>query len=468
MDPRQRVEELRRIIEYHNYRYYVLDKPEISDAEYDALMRELERLEEAHPELVTPDSPTQRVGGEPLEAFATVEHPIPLLSLANAFTEEELFHFDRRVRELTGEAKVEYVLELKIDGLAVALTYEGGIFVRGATRGDGYRGEDITANLKTIRSLPLRLQGEYPPLLEVRGEVFMPVAAYRRLNAEREARGEEPFANPRNAAAGSVRQLDPRIAASRSLDIFVYGIGIARGREFHTHSEVLAFLQEAGFKVNGHYVLCQGIEEVLAAVRRWDPQRRRDLPYEIDGLVIKVNSLALQERLGATAKSPRWAIAYKFPAEQAVTTVKDIIVSVGRTGVLTPTAVLEPVRLAGTTVGRAALHNLDYIREKDIRLGDRVVVQKAGDIIPEVVAVLLEARTGEEKEFQMPERCPACGAEVVRLPGEAAHRCTGLACPAQLQEGLLHFASRDAMAIDGLGPALIRQLVERGLVKNPA
>jgi len=468
MDPRQRVEELRRIIEYHNYRYYVLDKPEISDAEYDALMRELERLEEAHPELVTPDSPTQRVGGEPLEAFATVEHPIPLLSLANAFTEEELFHFDRRVRELTGEAKVEYVLELKIDGLAVALTYEGGIFVRGATRGDGYRGEDITANLKTIRSLPLRLQGEYPPLLEVRGEVFMPVAAYRRLNAEREARGEEPFANPRNAAAGSVRQLDPRIAASRSLDIFVYGIGIARGREFHTHSEVLAFLQEAGFKVNGHYVLCQGIEEVLAAVRRWDPQRRRDLPYEIDGLVIKVNSLALQERLGATAKSPRWAIAYKFPAEQAVTTVKDIIVSVGRTGVLTPTAVLEPVRLAGTTVGRAALHNLDYIREKDIRLGDRVVVQKAGDIIPEVVAVLPEARTGEEKEFQMPERCPACGAEVVRLPGEAAHRCTGLACPAQLQEGLLHFASRDAMAIDGLGPALIRQLVERGLVKNPA
>ena len=468
MDPRQRVEELRRIIEYHNYRYYVLDKPEISDAEYDALMRELERLEEAHPELVTPDSPTQRVGGEPLEAFATVEHPIPLLSLANAFTEEELFHFDRRVRELTGEAKVEYVLELKIDGLAVALTYEGGIFVRGATRGDGYRGEDITANLKTIRSLPLRLQGEYPPLLEVRGEVFMPVAAYRRLNAEREARGEEPFANPRNAAAGSVRQLDPRIAASRSLDIFVYGIGIARGREFHTHSEVLAFLQEAGFKVNGHYVLCQGIEEVLAAVRRWDPQRRRDLPYEIDGLVIKVNSLALQERLGATAKSPRWAIAYKFPAEQAVTTVKDIIVSVGRTGVLTPTAVLEPVRLAGTTVGRAALHNLDYIREKDIRLGDRVVVQKAGDIIPEVVAVLLEARTGEEKEFQMPERCPACGAEVVRLPGEAAHRCTGLACPAQLQEGLLHFASRDAMAIDGLGPALIRQLVERGLVKTPA
>ena len=468
MDPRQRIEELRRIIEHHNYRYYVLDAPEISDAEYDALLRELERLEEAHPELITPDSPTQRVGGEPLAAFATVEHPLPLLSLANAFTEEELLHFDRRVRELAGEERVEYVLELKIDGLAVALTYEEGTFVRGATRGDGYRGEDITANLKTIRSLPLRLQGEYPDLLEVRGEVFMPIEAYRRLNAAREERGEEPFANPRNAAAGSVRQLDPRIAASRSLDIFVYGIGISRGREFHTHGEVLAFLREAGFKVNSHYVLCQDIEEVLAVVRQWDPQRRRELPYEIDGLVVKVNSLALQERLGTTAKSPRWAIAYKFPAEQAVTTVEDIIVSVGRTGVLTPTAVLEPVRLAGTTVARAALHNLDYIREKDIRLGDRVLVQKAGDIIPEVVAVLPEARTGQEQEFQMPERCPACGAEVVRLPGEAAHRCTGMACPAQLQEGLLHFASRDAMAIDGLGPALIKQLVERGLVKSPA
>jgi DNA ligase (NAD+) len=468
MELRQRIEELRRVIEHHNYCYYVLDAPEITDAEYDALMRELQSLEEAHPELITPDSPTQRVGGELLAAFATVEHPVPLLSLANAFTEEELLHFDRRVRDLAGAEKVEYVLELKIDGLAVALTYEGGTFVRGATRGDGYRGEDITANLKTIRSLPLHLRGEYPRVLEVRGEVFMPIEAYRSLNAAREERGEEPFANPRNAAAGSVRQLEPRIAASRSLDIFVYGIGISRGREFHTHSEALAYLQGAGFKVNRHYVLCQDIGEVLAAVRQWDPQRRRDLPYEIDGLVVKVNSLALQERLGTTAKSPRWAIAYKFPAEQMVTTVKDIIVSVGRTGVLTPTAVLEPVRLAGSTVGRAGLHNLDYIREKDIRLGDQVIVQKAGDVIPEVVAVLPERRTGKEREFEMPGRCPACGAEVVRLPGEAAYRCTGLACPAQLQESLFHFASRDAMAIDGLGPSLIKQLVKRGLVKSPA
>lgn len=468
MDPVRRMAELRRIIDHHNHLYYVLDAPEISDAEYDTLLRELEELEAAHPELITPGSPTQRVGGEPLSAFATITHPRPLLSLANARNEKELYEFDRRVRNLTAGQEVQYVLELKIDGLAVALTYEDGVFVRGATRGDGYRGEDITANLRTIRSLPLRLRGDAPRLLEVRGEAYMSQDAYLRLNEMRDRKGEDTFANPRNAAAGSLRQLDPRITAARALDIFVYGVGLCQGRDFASQGEILSYLREAGFKVNENYVLCQDMGEVMEAVRHWDSSKRRELPYAIDGLVIKVNSLALQEQLGATSKSPRWAIAYKFPAEQQTTTLEDIIISVGRTGVLTPTAVLKPVSLAGTTVGRAGLHNLDYIREKDIRIGDEVLVQKAGDIIPEVVRVVTGARTGEEREFTMPSKCPVCGGDVVRLPGEAAHRCTNMACPARLQESLIHFASRNAMDIDGLGPALIKQLVERGLVQSPA
>jgi DNA ligase (NAD+) len=468
VEPMQRIKELRELLAYHNYRYYTLDDPELSDAEYDRLLRELQDLENAYPELITPDSPTQRVGGEPLAYFAVVEHRVPLLSLANAYSEQELWEFDRRVQESAAGEPVQYVVELKIDGLAVALTYEKGIFVRGATRGDGFRGEDITANLRTVRSLPLRLQGQAPELLEIRGEVFMPREAFARLNKERAEKGEPLFANPRNAAAGSVRQLDSRIAAARRLDIFVYAIGYAQGREFKTHQEVLAYLAEIGCKVNTNKIVCDDMQAVIAFCKEWSGERRQQLPYDIDGLVVKVNSLQLQSQLGATAKSPRWAIAYKFPAQQAVTTLREIITRVGRTGVLTPTAIFDPVELAGSTVTKAALHNLDYIREKDIKIGDQIVVQKAGDVIPEVVAVLKDKRTGTEIEFVMPERCPVCGSEVVRLPGEAAHRCTGLACPAQLQEGLIHFASRNAMNIDGLGPALISQLTEKGLVKNPA
>lgn len=463
---KQRIEELRREIEYHNYRYYVLDDPEISDERYDALMRELLKLESQYPSLVTPDSPSQRVGGRPREGFATVRHRVPMLSLANAFGEDELRDFDRRVRSLLGGEKVEYVAELKIDGLAVSLRYENGLLVTGATRGDGETGEDITANLKTVRAIPLRLRRSIP-LLEVRGEAYMPKEAFLRLNEAREEAGEPLFANPRNAAAGSLRQLDPAVTASRQLSFFAYGIGESEGLEVRTHTETLTLLRELGIPVNRHWELLPHIEEVIAYCHHWQ-EKRHDLPYAIDGIVVKVNSLEQQARLGATMKSPRWAIAYKFPAEQARTKVKDIILRVGRTGVLTPTAVLEPVRLAGTTVTRATLHNEDFIREKDIRIGDTVIVQKAGDIIPEVVSVDTSSRTGQEKPFVMPRRCPACGAEVVRQMGEAATRCTNIACPARLREGLIHFASRNAMDIAGLGQAIIGQLLAAGLVKDPA
>lgn len=469
-DVAARAAELRRKLEYHNWRYYVLDDPVITDSEYDRLLRELIELEEKYPELRTPDSPTQRVGGAPRPEFGTVVHRVPMFSLANAYSEEELRDFDRRVRDLAGEVKVEYVVELKIDGLAVSLTYENGVFVQGATRGDGVTGEDITANLRTVRSLPLRLREEAgpPPLLEVRGEVFMPKQAFLELNARREEEGEPLFANPRNAAAGSLRQLDPKVTAERSLDTFLYGLGAMEGLELSTHWELLAFLRRAGFKVNPHIRLCSNIEEAIEYCLNWR-ERRAELPYPIDGLVLKVNSLELQRALGTTAKSPRWAVAYKFPAEQAETRLKEIVVSVGRTGVLTPTAVFDPpVKLAGTTVSRAVLHNEEIIHERDIRVGDIVLVEKAGDIIPEVVASRPERRTGEEKVFTMPKKCPACGAEVVRLPGEVAHRCPNVSCPARLRESLIHFGSRAAMDIDGLGPAVINQLLERGLVKNVA
>lgn len=482
---RARVEELRALIRRHDYLYYVLDRPEISDAEYDELMRELRRLEELYPQLVTPDSPTQRVAGAPSEAFGTVVHSSPMLSLDNAFSPEELLDFDRRVRSLLGGEQPEYVAELKIDGLSVALHYELGRFVRGATRGDGERGEDVTANLRTVRSIPLVLHppGEALAELEVRGEVYMPVEAFRRFNREREERGEATFANPRNAAAGSVRQLDPRITAGRPLDTFIYeirrwvpapaltptldtgGAGAAPGPE--TQWEALEMLGRLGFKVNPHRRLCRDIHEVIDYCRYW-AEHRHDVGYEMDGAVIKVNSFDQQRRLGATTHHPRWATAYKFPAEQATSRVRDIIIQVGRTGVLTPTALLDPVRLAGATVSRATLHNEDIIREKDVRIGDTVIVQRAGDVIPEVVAVVKEKRTGEEREFRMPDRCPVCGSEVVRLPGEVAVRCTGVACPAQLKEQLIHFASRDAMNIEGLGPAIITQLMEAGLVKDAA
>ncbi|MDN5344333.1 MAG: ligase [Clostridia bacterium] len=464
---RQRVDELRRQIEEHNYRYYVLDQPVISDREYDALMQELLALEEAYPELVTPDSPTRRVGGAPREEFNPVQHPQVLLSLNDAFNEGDLLDFDRRVREITG-GQPAYLIEPKIDGLAVALTYSDGVFSLGATRGDGQVGEEVTANLKTIPVLPLRLRQSIPHLV-VRGEVYMPKTAFARLNASREEAGEPLFANPRNAAAGSLRQLDPRVTAGRSLSLFVYQVISVTGAAVTTQAGALDFLAELGFPVNPYRILAPDIQAVLAEVQDWTPARRAALPYEIDGLVIKVNDLALYPVLGATAKAPRWAMAYKFPAEQATTRVEGVILRVGRTGVLTPTAMLTPVRLAGTTVSRATLHNEDYIREKDIRIGDTVVIQKAGDIIPEVVEVLPERRTGTEEAFTMPAACPACGAAVVRPPGEAAHRCTGgLACPAQVLEGIIHFASRGAMDIQGLGPAIVAQLLEAGLIHDAA
>ncbi|HBT46804.1 MAG TPA: DNA ligase (NAD(+)) LigA [Peptococcaceae bacterium] len=461
----KRLEELRRLIEEHNYRYFVLDAPIISDQEFDELMRELLELEAKFPELVTPDSPSQRVGGAPRPEFATVRHRQPLLSLANAFSPEELRDFDRRVRELVGGA-VDYVVEPKIDGLSVALVYVDGVFTTGATRGDGEVGEDVTANLRTVRALPLRLKRPVARL-EVRGEVYMPKAAFARLNKAREEAGEPVFANPRNAAAGSLRQLDPKVTASRTLGLFVYQVLYTEEPEPATQMEALDYLAGLGFPVNPYRLHCRHAGEVLEVVEEWTTEKRAALPYEIDGLVIKVNSVALQRVLGATAKSPRWAVAYKFPAEQAITRVLDIIVRVGRTGVLTPTALLEPVRLAGSTVSRASLHNEDIIREKNVRIGDTVIIQKAGDVIPEVVKVLPERRTGEEKEFHLPERCPVCGSRVIREEGETAHRCSGgLACPAQVKERIIHFASRSAMDIQGLGPAIVSQLLDAGLIAD--
>lgn len=471
---KREIEELRRQIRHHDYLYYVLDRPEISDEEYDGLMRRLERLEREHPELITPDSPTQRVGGVPLSSFGEVRHGVPMLSLANVFSSGELREFDRRVRSLLDE-DVSYVVEPKIDGLSISLVYEGGRFVRGATRGDGETGEDVTMNLRTVRSIPLRLLGDHiPSRLEVRGEVYMPKPAFLALNKEREEKGEPPFANPRNAAAGSVRQLDPGVTAHRSLGSWLYTIALCEfgdkslaDRVPRSQFESLEFLESLGFRVNPIRKLCNTIEEAESFCLEWQ-ERRSELPYEIDGMVIKVNSLEQQDRLGRTAKSPRWAVAYKFPAERAITRVREIVVQVGRTGVLTPTAILDPVQVGGSTVGRATLHNQEIIEAKDVRIGDTVVIHRAGDVIPEIVEVLTEKRTGDEREFRMPERCPECGSGLVRLPGEVALRCTGIACPAQLREGIIHFASRDAMDIDGLGPALISQLIERKLVTDPA
>ncbi|NLL99501.1 MAG: NAD-dependent DNA ligase LigA, partial [Tepidanaerobacter sp.] len=437
------------------------------DAEYDKLMRELIDLESQFPELVTPDSPTQRIGGEPLPAFERVTHREAMISLADAFNEGELRDFHRRVAAAVGE-QVEYVVELKIDGLAISLTYENGILVTAATRGDGTVGEDVTQNVKTIKSVPLRLNlppDKTPPLIEVRGEIYIPKEDFLKLNQEREDMELPTFANPRNAAAGSIRQLDPKIAAQRPLSTFMYGIGYREGIEFESHYEVLEFYKTCGFRVNPYIKLFKSFDDVVAYCMSWR-EKRDSLPYEIDGMVIKVNSLLQQQILGSTTKNPRWAIAYKFPAEQKVTVIEDIIVSVGRTGILTPNAVLRPINIAGSTVSRATLHNEDYIKEKDIRIGDSVIVQKAGDIIPEVVEVIKERRTGREKEFKMPNRCPECGSETVRLPGEAAHRCTGVACPAQIRRSIIHFASRDAMDIRGLGPAVVSLLLSNNLIQD--
>lgn len=463
---KKRIEELRGIINYHNYRYYVLDSPEISDAEYDELMRELRQLEAEHPELVTPDSPTQRIGAPPVEAFGVVEHPQPLLSLANAFSYEELVAWHKRVSNLLGGRQFDLVCEPKIDGLAVALTYVDGLLSTGATRGDGYRGEDITQNLRTIRSIPLSVSSEAPPRFEVRGEVYLPKAGFKKLNEER-AKEELPlFANPRNAAAGSVRQLDSSITARRPLDIFIYGLGWAEGKAVpDTHWEILQYLKSLGFKINPNIALRRSLDEAEKYHQSWVESREK-FPYEADGIVVKVNSIALQQELGTVAHEPRWAIAYKFPAIQGTTKLIDIGINVGRTGSLNPYAILEPVRVGGVVISSAALHNEEDIHRKDIRIGDWVVVQRAGDVIPEIVEPIVSRRTGKEKIFHMPSRCPVCGSEVIKPEGEAMHRCTNTACPSQALERIKHFVSRGAMDIDGVGEKLCQALFEAGLEKK--
>lgn len=463
----EEVERLRKEIAYHDYRYYILNEPVISDAEYDELMRRLKELESKYPELITPDSPTQRVGGAPAPEFKKVRHEEPMLSLDNAFSKEELLAFDQRIKRWSGESEIEYVVEHKIDGVSVSLIYEDGIFVVGATRGDGVTGEDVTANLRTIKTLPLRLIKDLPGRLEVRGEVFMTKEEFERINAEREEAGLPLFANPRNAAAGSLRQLDPRVTASRALDIYVYYLINPENWGIYRHWDALNFIRELGFKVNPYSRLCKDIEEVWSYCEEWE-KKRGSLGYAVDGVVLKVNRMDLWKKLGATSKSPRWAIAFKFPPEEAVTKILDIIVNVGRTGILTPVAIFEPVHLGGTIVKRASLHNEDEIRRKDVKIGDWVIVRKAGEIIPEVVKVVVERRTGSEIDFKMPDKCPVCGASVVRPEGEVAYRCIGINCPAQLKERIRHFASRDAMDIRGLGPAIIDQLVEKKLVKDIA
>ncbi|MHB0935597.1 MAG: NAD-dependent DNA ligase LigA [Armatimonadota bacterium] len=468
----RRIRKLREELERHNYLYYVLDAPEISDAEYDRLFRELQALEREHPELITPDSPTQRVGAAPAAAFGSVRHRTPMLSLDNAFGHEEFLEFDRRVKRglgLEADAAVDYVCELKIDGLAMSLTYIDGVLATAATRGNGVEGEEITGNIRTIKAVPLRLRPghNYSGVIEVRGEVYLSREEFDRINAEREERDEPRFANPRNAAAGSVRQLDPRVTASRKLSIFCYALGETGDLTFDTHCDLLFFLRDAGFPVNQNFELVHGAEAVLAFCDRWETERHK-LSYDTDGVVIKVNSLDAQDSLGFVSRSPRWAIAYKYAPEQAETVINDIIVQVGRTGALTPVALMDPVLLAGSVVARATLHNEDEIRRKDVRTGDRVIIQKAGEVIPEVVRVLTEARDGDEREFEMPTHCPVCGSEVVKPEGEAVARCSGIACPAQIKQHIRHYVSRGALDIQGIGPALIDQLVEAGLVRDPA
>lgn len=461
---KETLERLKKTIRKHDYSYYVLDNPTVLDSEYDALMRQLRAIEAQHPEWVTVDSPTQRVGGMPAKGFDTVQHQTALLSLGNAYSAQDLRSFDARVRQLLGAESPEYVLEPKVDGLAISLLYENGLLVQGATRGDGVTGENVTSNVRTIRAIPLQLSVESPPSrLDVRGEIYMPKKSFARLNAERAAVGEPLFANPRNAAAGSLRQLDPQVTAERDLSFLAYALG---DNGYNSHAEAMATLHELGFPVYQGKRFTS-IEQIIDYIDECDVMRR-SLPYETDGLVIKVNSTAQQQRLGATGKDPRWAIAYKFPAEQAETLLEDIFVQVGRTGVLTPVAVLRPVKLAGTTVSRASLHNEDFIRDKDVRIGDTVVVQKAGEIIPEVVRVVPDRRPENNVPFTMPLTCPECEAPVTRAVGEAAVRCTNPHCPALGREGLIHYACRDAMDIENLGPAVVTMLWNKGLVRTPA
>jgi DNA ligase (NAD+) len=471
MNSEKEIARLRDEIRYHEHRYYVLDDPEISDFEFDALMQRLKELEQKHPELVTPDSPTQRVGGQPAGEFPKVRHPAPMLSLDNTYSVDDLEDFDRRVRELAGRATVEYVAELKLDGLSMALTYQDGRLVHGVTRGDGETGEDVTTNVKTIRSVPLRLEPKKleiianPARFEVRGEVIMTHQAFEQMNAQREAAGEPKFANPRNAAAGTMRQLDPRVVAERKLDMFVYYLQVKGTEPLAEHAQALRTLVELGFKVNPNWKLCRTFADLLAYIEQWETQRE-GLDYEIDGIVIKVNNTRLWQELGTTAKSPRWAVAYKYPARQATTRVNDIRAQVGRTGTLTPVADLEPVDVGGVTVSHATLHNLDEIARLGVKIGDTVLIQRAGEVIPQVVKVVKAAPDG--REFVMPQKCPVCGGEVHRAEGEVAFRCVNTACPAKLKESLLYFAGRRAMNIDGLGEALVDQLVDKGLVRDVA
>jgi DNA ligase (NAD+) len=473
MTPRKRAQELRAQIEGANHRYYILDDPAITDAEFDALLRELIEIEAAHPDLRTPDSPTQRVGATPSERFAPFEHSQPMLSLANAFDDAELRAFDERVRKLAG-VTISYVCELKIDGLAIALDYRDGLLVRGGTRGDGRVGEEITANLKTIPTIPLRLRhpevlpkgaSKGPPFVEVRGEVYLRKSDFEKLNARREREGLPVFANPRNAASGGVRQLDPKLTAQRRLSFFAYAI--AQGPTLKTQSQALAYLRAAGFAVNDHIEPAGDIEAVIDYCRRWEAARDT-LDYEIDGVVVKVDDLALQERLGAVSREPRWAVAYKFKPREARTKLRDITITVGRTGTLNPNAVLEPVQIGGVTVKSATLHNAEYIASNDIRIGDTVLVTRAGDVIPRVVGPIVSERTGRERRFAMPDACPVCGSAVDHPPGEAMARCTNAACPAQVFERVRHFASRGAMDIEGLGDVLADQLTALGIVHDIA
>jgi len=466
-----RIPELRKIIEYHNQRYYQQDAPEISDIEYDRLMLELQELEQLYPDDGIASSPTQRVGAAPLAKYASFNHPQAMLSLANAFSAEEILDFDQRIKRLAKTDRIDYVAEPKLDGLAVNLIYENGFFIRGATRGDGATGEDVTQNLKTISSLPLMMKKSshhpFPEFIEIRGEVYMERLPFEKLNHRREQKGEDPFANPRNAAAGSLRQLDPKITARRPLNIFLYGIGSVRGLNFTSHWEILQTLAAWGFPVSP---LIKQAPDISACLSYFADigANRPSLPYEIDGVVIKVNALSLQDILGNVSRSPRWALACKFPAAQADTVIKDIIIQVGRMGTLTPVAVMEPVNVGGVIVSRATLHNEDEILKKDIRIGDTVVIQRAGDVIPEVVKVIASKRTGQEKEFRMPSHCPECGSEIVRQEGEVAHRCVNLSCPAQIKEHIRHFASRGAMDIEGLGEKVSAQLFDAKLINDPA
>jgi DNA ligase (NAD+) len=462
-DIKKRIEELSKCVEYHSNRYHVLDEPEISDYEYDKLVHELVDLEEKNPELKSPNSPTMRIGGKPLKEFGQVQHEVPLQSLQDVFSFEEFLEWNNRVISAVG--KTDYVVELKVDGLSVALLYENGELIRAATRGDGTIGEDVTQNVKTIKSVPLKIKER--ELLEVRGEVYMSTEAFLSLNAQREEQELSIFANPRNAAAGSLRQLDSKITAGRNLGIIVFNIQRYDGEDFETHKAGLDYLESIGFKVSPKREICSSAEGAIEIIKEIG-EIRGELPFDIDGVVIKVNDIEKRTILGSTAKTPRWAVAYKFPAERKITKIKEIIIQVGRTGALTPTALLEPVRISGSLVSRATLHNEDYINERDIRIGDSVIIQKAGEIIPEVIEIIASDRNGTEVPFKMPERCPECHGEVVREIGEVARRCTNISCPAQLKRSIIHFASRDAMNIDGLGPQIITLLMDNMLISDGA